>query len=280
MAAERQHHARLRAVMLSVMLALFAAPLLITAFASFQLTLALPLFSHTTPSWSAYAEIGIAEPNFWRELMTSTGLSALCTMLAVGLSFPAAHALARSHSRHKTWLLQGCLVLASLPIMAYLIPLDETLRLLRLKDTLMGLVLAQTATFAPLTVYLLAGYLVQAQHTSELNEIEEAAQLDGATPIEIVWCMAWPIARAGVAAASLIIFVLNWNVLLLPLRLAGVNVKTVTVAMSDFFTFERELSWPTAAVALIVSALPLLVVVGVAHRVLEGLVVWVREARD
>lgn len=41
------------------------------------------------------------------------------------------------------------------------------------------------------------------------------------------------------------------------------------VAVSDFFTFERELDWPTAAAALIVSLAPLAVLVGVFHRLLE-----------
>jgi hypothetical protein len=39
--------------------------------------------------------------------------------------------------------------------------------------------------------------------------------------------------------------------------------------MSDFFTFERELEWPTAAAALIVSLLPLVLFVALAHRALE-----------
>jgi hypothetical protein len=39
--------------------------------------------------------------------------------------------------------------------------------------------------------------------------------------------------------------------------------------MSDFFTFERELEWPTAAAALIASLLPLIVFVTLAHRALE-----------
>jgi ABC-type glycerol-3-phosphate transport system permease component len=39
--------------------------------------------------------------------------------------------------------------------------------------------------------------------------------------------------------------------------------------MSDFFTFERELQWPTAAAALVVSLLPLVALVTVAHRALE-----------
>jgi len=63
--------------------------------------------------------------------------------------------------------------------------------------------------------------------------------------------------------------VLNWNLFLVPLVLTLSHIKTIPVAMSDFFTFERELEWPTAAAALIGSLLPLVVFVTLSHRALE-----------
>ena len=65
------------------------------------------------------------------------------------------------------------------------------------------------------------------------------------------------------------LFVLDWNMLLVPLVLTGGEVKTVPVAMSDFFTFERELEWPTAAAALVVSLAPVALLVAAFHRLLE-----------
>ena len=62
---------------------------------------------------------------------------------------------------------------------------------------------------------------------------------------------------------------LSWNQFLVPLVLTTSQVKTIPVAMSDFFTFERELEWPTAAAALMVSLLPLAALVAVAHRALQ-----------
>jgi ABC-type glycerol-3-phosphate transport system permease component len=64
-------------------------------------------------------------------------------------------------------------------------------------------------------------------------------------------------------------FVLDWNLLLVPLVLTSGEIKTIPVAMMDFFTFERELDWPTAAAALLVSLVPLAILAGVFHRVLE-----------
>jgi hypothetical protein len=47
---------------------------------------------------------------------------------------------------------------------------------------------------------------------------------------------------------------MNSNLFLAPLVLTASHIKTIPVAMSDFFTFERELEWPTAAAALVAAA--------------------------
>ncbi len=159
---------------------------------------------------------------------------------------------------------QGFLVLASLPVMAYIIPLSDTLGHLHLQDTFVGVALADAAVSAPLAVYVLWGYLKQVS-----SELQDAARLDGATLWRILWRVMLPVAMPGVAATTIIVFVLNWNLFLIPLVLTANHVHTVPVAMSDFFTFERELQWPTAAAALVVSLLPLVALVTVAHRALE-----------
>jgi multiple sugar transport system permease protein len=79
----------------------------------------------------------------------------------------------------------------------------------------------------------------------------------------------FPLVAPSVAATVIVLFVIDWNMLLVPLVLTSGQVKTVPVAMSDFFTFERELDWPTAAAALITSLVPLALLVAVFHRLLE-----------
>ncbi|HEY8632550.1 MAG TPA: hypothetical protein VIL50_05295, partial [Candidatus Limnocylindrales bacterium] len=61
----------------------------------------------------------------------------------------------------------------------------------------------------------------------------------------------------------------DWNQLLIPLVLTGINVRTLPVVLTDFFTLERELDWPTAAAALTISLVPLLMLVTLFHRFLE-----------
>jgi multiple sugar transport system permease protein len=246
----------------------FLLPLAWTALASFGL---LPDNTTRPPSWTGpltldhFAEIGVAEPTFWQELATSTASAVCAAALTVGVSFVGAYGLARSNFRAGRMLTQGFLVLASLPVMAYVIPLSDVMRRVHLVDTFAGVVLAEAAVTAPLAVFVLHGALAQLS-----PEWEEAAVLDGAGLLRVLGQVVFPLVASSVAATAVVLFVLDWNMLLVPLVLTSGEIKTVPVGMSDFFTFERELDWPTAAAALMVSLAPLAVLVAGFHRLLES----------
>lgn len=242
-------------------------PLLWTFLASWGIT---PDDTSSPPTWTwpptfqNYLQIGVTEPGFLNELGTSTSISLTATILTIFVAFLAAYGMARSRLRGAQTGVQAFLILASLPVMAYIIPLSDTVHRLRLYDTFFGVALANTAIFSPLAVYVLFGYLRQIP-----TDLEESARMDGATLAQILWRVVAPAAAPGIAATAVILFVLNWNVLLVPLILTENHVRTIPVAMSDFFTFERDLEWPVAAAVLIASLAPLVVLVAAAHRAIE-----------
>ncbi len=263
-----QRHARwARSILLFLVALVFFLPLLWTFLASLGVT---PDDTSSPPAWTwpptfdPYIHIGVSEPGFLAELAASLSISVSASALTILAAFPAAYSLARSHLRRARTGTQVFLILASLPVMAYIIPLSDTVRRLHLYDTFIGVALANTAIFAPLAVYVLFGYLRQIP-----SDLEEAARLDGATLIQVLWQVAAPLAAPGIAATLIVLFVLNWNLLIVPLVLTETHVRTIPVAMSDFFTFERELEWPVAAAVLITSLLPLAALVLAAHRALE-----------
>ncbi len=265
--ARRRRDAVIRILLLTVALVAFLLPLTWTVLASFGL---LPDNSTRPPSWKGpitfdhFREVGIAEPSFWQELATSTAAAACAAALAVLCSFLAAFGLARSRFAGKSLLTEGFLVLASLPAMAYVIPLSDLMRRAHLADTFAGVVLTEAAVMTPLAVYVLHGAVRQLS-----TEWEEAAVLDGAGLFRVLGEVVLPLTAPAVAATSIVLFVLAWNLLLVPLVLTSGEIKTVPVAMMDFFTFERELDWPTAAAALVISLVPVAILGGVFHRVLE-----------
>jgi ABC-type glycerol-3-phosphate transport system permease component len=258
---------RPRVAALAVVIVVLALPLAWTLVASFGVT---PDNNTRPPSWIGpptlehFAEVGVAEPTFWQELATSTALALTATLLTVAVSLPAAYCLARSRLPRNRLVAQSFLVLASLPVMAYVIPLSDLMRRVHLLDTLGGVLLAQAAVTSPLAVFVLHGAVRQLS-----TEWEEAAVIDGAGLLGILGRVVLPLLAPTVAATAVVVFVLDWNMLLVPLVLTGGEVKTVPVAMSDFFTFERELDWPTAAAALVVSLAPVALLVAAFHRLLE-----------
>lgn len=256
----------LRAVVIA--LAVFACllPLVWTLLASFGIH---PDATTTPPSWSGpltlehYLEIGVTELQYLPKLLTSLALGSLTTTMTLLVAFLAAYSLARARFSGREIVVQALIVLASLPVIAYLIPLRETLHALHLYDTLLGASLAETGLYAPLATYVLHGYLRRSP-----MDIEDAARLEGATTAQMLWRVTLPAVAPGVVATAIVVLVLSWNQVLMPLVLT-LRVKTVPVAMIDFFTYERELEWPTAAAALIASLTPIWAVVIAAHRFLE-----------
>ncbi len=264
-----RHHGRewARALFLAAAVLVVLIPLAWTALAAIGIQ---PDNNSSPPSWiirptiDHVAEVSVVEPAFWQELATSVGVSAIAAVLATAISFLAAFGLARPGGRSGHRLSPALLVMASLPAMAYVLPLSDVLRRLGLLDTLPGVTFAEAAATAPLAVFVFYASLVGGPH-----EDEEAARLEGVGLISLLWNVVLPAAAPIITATLVVLFVLDWNQLLIPLVLTGIQVRTLPVILTDFFTLERELDWPTAAAALTISLVPLLVLVVLFHRFLE-----------
>ncbi len=267
MIRDRRRRQVVRAVLIAAALGVVLLPLLWTALAAVGVE---PNNNTSPPSWVVrpsldhLSEVSVVEPAFWQELATSVGISVGASFLATALSLLAAYGIARSTSDPPRRFSPGLLVLASLPVMAYVLPLSDLLRRAGLLDSLVGLTFAEAAVTAPLAVYVLSAHLAAGS-----RETEEAARLDGASLPALLWNIVLPTAAPVVAATAIVLFVLDWNMLLIPLVLTGIDVRTLPVILTDFFTLERQVEWPTAAAALTISLVPLVILVGLLHRLLE-----------
>ena len=216
------------------------------------------------PTSGHVADVSTIEPAFWQELVTSVGVSVAAALVAVAIAFLAAYPIARSGRPTTRRVDPGLLVLASLPVMAYVLPLSELLRRLGWLDSIPGITFAEAAATAPLAVYVFSAHLAAVSW-----DAEEAARIDGASVGRVLRDVVLPAAGPIVAATAIVRFVLDWNMLLTPLVLTGINVRTLPVVLTDFFTLERQVDWPTAAAALTISLAPLILLIGVLHRSVE-----------
>lgn len=245
-------------------------PILWTVMASLGVlvnnTVSPPLWSWP-PSFDSYLEIRSEQTYFWQEFATSVALSALTTVTTVTVGFLAAYSLARSRFAGRRLAVQICLILASVPAISFVFPLSDVLRAFRLHDTFIGVLLAESAVFSPLAVYILHGYIIQMP-----KEWEEAAYLDGAALGQILKDAVLPTIAPGIMATTVIVFALSWNQFYIPLILTAVRIKVIPVMMRDFFALEREFDWRVASAVLILSLLPVSLLVAAAHRVMARFV--------
>lgn len=264
---QRRREAGGRRAILGACVLVLITPLIWTVLASFEIK---PEAGGWPPGWTfppstdSYIEVMSRVPGFPRVFAVSILLATAATVVTIGTAFLGAYSLARWPFRARRFAVQAFLVLASLPAMAYVIPLSDFTRHMHLRDTFPGVALASAAVYAPLAVYILYGYLEQVPRS-----LEEVARLEGAPFLQMIWNIVVPAAAPGLAATAVLVFVLDWNLFLVPTALTLDHVKTIPVALSDFYTYERELEWSTAAAAVTLSLLPVAVLVVLAHRILE-----------
>ncbi|MDC3287225.1 ABC transporter permease subunit [Alphaproteobacteria bacterium] len=90
-------------------------------------------------------------------------------------------------------------------------------------------------------------------------ELEESAQLDGATRFGIFWEIVMPLTRPGLAATTLLILVLNWNEYLFAVFLATVKVQTMPIMVAAKNTGEKGVLWWEMCAVTVVMIIPVII---------------------
>lgn len=196
--------------------------------------------------------LAVFERNFHLNLRNSAIVAGTTTILCIAIGSLAAYALARLPLRRKVIILAGVLAVSLFPPVALVPPLYEVWRALGLLNTYEGLYIPYVAFTLPITIFILTTFFA-----SIPKDLEEAARVDGATPLQAFYRIVLPLAAPGVFAAAIIIFVLAWNEFLLASTFAPRNAEiaqTVPVAIAGFtgaVPFQRPIGTITAACVVV-----------------------------
>ncbi len=198
--------------------------------------------------------------------LNSIGLTAVAVLLMLALSLPAAYALGRLRLRGEGLLLGLILGGLLVPVHAALIPLYQINHALHLQEYLA--VLGPYVAFClPLSVLLLRAYF-QAMPT----ELLEAARLDGAGHLRILWHILIPVARPALATVA--IFQASWVWNELPLAMVFLRQKahmTLTVGLLTF-RGEHSTDWAVVMAGVVMAMVPVLLLYFLFQRhVVKGL---------
>lgn len=212
--------------------------------------------------WTNYA-IVFGQQAFGRNILNSLLVAAGVVGLSLALGVAAAFALGRVRFRGRGALLLAILGVSMFPQVAVLSGMFELIRALDLYDTLGGLVLANLLLTLPFTIWVLTAFM------RELPvELEEAAYVDGAGPLRVIWQVFLPLLWPAMATTGLLAFIVAWNEFLFALTFAlSPDTRTVPVAIALLSGGSaQELPWGPIMAASVVVTVPLVVLVLVFQR--------------
>lgn len=207
-------------------------------------------------TWSFYQKAW-TQGKFLLAFFNSTLVAMGVTLLQIVTSSLAGYALARLKFRGKQTILLLILATLVIPFQVLVIPLFLVLKAGHLINTYWALILPTSAS--GFGIFLMRQYFVTIPF-----ELEEAATLDGANRLQIIWHILLPLAKPAVITLFLFTFIGEWNDLFKPLVFTNdPNLITVQLALASFQEqFTSNWSLLMAAVAIATVPVILLFLIG------------------
>ena len=206
---------------------------------------------------------------FTRSFANSIGIAVITTVVSVILAAMAAYAVARLDFPGKRVLVGAALVVAIFPLISLVSPIFKLWLRLHLYDTWPGLILPYLTFSLPLAIYTLSAFFREIPW-----ELEQAAQIDGATPFQAFVRVIAPLAAPGVFTTAILVFIFAWNEFLFAISLTSTNAARTVPAALAFFTGSSQFEQPTASIAAaaVVVTIPIVLLVLVfQRRIVAGL---------
>lgn len=253
------------AVQLGIVLILFLAPIAWMVLSSFKSARAINAFPPKLifhPTVANYVHDLITLP-FVQYGINSLIIAGGSTALGLLLGTPAAYAVARYRL---AWPAFTMLVARMAPGILFLIPWYVFASAHRLTDNYITLILTHSVITVPLVLWLMISFFEQVP-----LEIEESAVVDGCTSVGVLWRIAMPLVRPGLAVAAVLSFIFSWNYFLFVLVLGGHGTTTLPVAAFGFIGSSSVDYGGLLAAAVLMSVPPALLVAFVQRWIVSGL---------
>lgn len=228
-------------------------------------------FWPTHVTWRNYHEIfvGGAKDLFLPALVNSICICLISTVVAVILATLTAYAVARLDFKGKKWVLTLALGVSIFPVISLVTPLFRVWSAIGLYDTWIGLIIPYLALTLPISVWTLAAFFRQIPW-----ELEQAAQVDGATSLQAFRKVIVPLAAPGVFTTAIIAFFIAWNDFVFGISLTSTSAARPVPAALSFFTGESIFEEPagaTAAAAIVVTIPVIVIVLLFQRQIVSGL---------
>ena len=228
-------------------------------------------FLPTNVSWENYQLIltGAASDLFLPALRNSFGICLIATAISCLLAMFAAYAIARLDFPGKKLILSTALAVAIFPVISIVTPLFNLWRQIGLYDTWPGLIIPYLSLTLPISIWTLSAFFREIPW-----EMEQAAQVDGATTWQAFRKVIVPLAAPGVFTTAIIAFFIAWNDFVYGIVLTSTEAARPVPAALGLFSGASQFedpNGPIAAAAVIVTIPVVILVLLFQRRIVAGL---------
>ncbi|MGD9694437.1 MAG: carbohydrate ABC transporter permease [Thermoleophilia bacterium] len=227
-----------------------------------------PQFLPKDWTWDNFSTV-FQNDDFQRALVNSFGISIIATVLSVIIATLCAYAIARLQFKGKKLVLTIALAIAMFPVVSLVGPLFDQWRTLHLFDTWPGLIIPYMSFTLPLAIWTLTAFFREIPW-----EMEQAAQVDGATSWQAFRKVIVPLAAPGVFTAAILTFFFAWNDFVFGISLTSTTNARPVPAQMAFFVGPDQFNPPVstlAAAAVMVTVPVILLVLLFQRKIVAGL---------
>jgi multiple sugar transport system permease protein len=211
-------------------------------------------------TWENYELIltGDASDLFLPALRNSFGICLIATAISCLLAMFAAYAIARLDFPGKKLILSTALAVAIFPVISIVTPLFNLWRNIGLYDTWPGLIIPYLSLTLPISIWTMSAFFREIPW-----EMEQAAQVDGATTWQAFRKVIVPLAAPGVFTTAIIAFFIAWNDFIYGISLTSTEAARPVPAALGLFTGASQFEEPTGAIsaAAVIVTIPVVVLV-------------------
>jgi multiple sugar transport system permease protein len=199
----------------------------------------------------------LSSSTFTRDLLNSTIIAIITTILALIVGILCAYAVARMKFRGVAIVLGITLSVQMIPLIAMVGPLFVFFTgPLPIYNTYAALIIPDLVITLPITIWFMTSFFRDLP-----PDLEEAARVDGASRLRALWEIIVPLTAPGVFAAAILSFIAVWNDFLFGLTLTtDEKAQPVTVGVTRF-AGEHTIPWGEIAAAAVIVTIPLVIVV-------------------
>ena len=208
---------------------------------------------------------------FTDALLNSTIVALSVTLISLVIGASAAFALGRFHFHGRSFVMYLMLSMTIFPQIAILGALYTSINKFGLYDKLGALIFSYLIFTLPFTIWVLTSFMQQLP-----GELEEAAYVDGASPLQVFWKVLLPLIAPGLVTTGLLAFISAWNEYLYALSfIQSPSNYTVPLAITSFVSKSGSafaVPWGQVMAATVIVTMPLIIAVLILQkRIIAGL---------